>query len=111
MSEASKMPRYTVQNDGVGPYAIFYCDRCSREYRSQPEVAKTLANDLGRDVMGGFLRKNSPGGQRGCRECGWAGPPVCLQFDACPGGERLEPGKGSLQGMPYLLPGCMRVRF
>jgi ribosomal protein L32 len=57
MSSASKMPRNSVHNDGVGPYAIFYCDRCSREYRSQPEVAKTIANDIGRDVMSGFLRK------------------------------------------------------
>jgi len=57
MSSASKMPRYTVQNDGVGPYAIFYCDRCNREYRSQPDVSKTIANDIGRDVVGGFLRK------------------------------------------------------
>jgi len=57
MPPASTMPRYTVQNDGAGPYAIFYCDRCSREYRSQPDVAKTVASDLGRDVMSGFLRK------------------------------------------------------
>lgn len=57
MSVASKMPRYNVQNDGVGPYAIFFCDRCNREYRSQPEVGKTIANDIGRDMMSGFLRK------------------------------------------------------
>ena len=25
----------------------------NREYRSQPEVAKTIANDIGRDVVGG----------------------------------------------------------
>ena len=57
MAIPSKMPRYNVQNDGLGPYAVFYCDVCSREYRSQPDVAKTISNDLGRDVMGGFLRK------------------------------------------------------
>jgi ribosomal protein L32 len=57
MSTPSKMPRYSVHNDGVGPYAVFFCDRCNREYRSQPDVAKTVATDIGRDVMSGFLRK------------------------------------------------------
>jgi hypothetical protein len=52
----SKMPRYDVRNDGAGPYAIFYCDVCSREYRSQPDVANTLASDIGRQAMGGLLR-------------------------------------------------------
>ena len=32
------MPRYDVRNDGIGPYAVFYCDICSREFRSQPDV-------------------------------------------------------------------------
>jgi len=57
MSAPSKMPRYTVHNDGMGPYAIFYCDRCNREYRSQPNVGGTIANDLGRQAVGGLLRK------------------------------------------------------
>ncbi len=56
MATPSKMPRYAVQNDGAGPYAVFYCDRCSREYRSQPNVANTLANDIGRKAVGGLLR-------------------------------------------------------
>ena len=41
------MPRYEVHNDGIGPYAIFYCDKCSREYRSQPDVGGTIAQDIG----------------------------------------------------------------
>jgi hypothetical protein len=56
MTEPSKMPRYRVQNDGVGPYAIFYCDVCSREFRSQPDVTNTITKDIGREAMGGFLR-------------------------------------------------------
>ena len=56
MTEPSKMPRYHVQNDGVGPYAIFYCDVCSREFRSQPDVTNTITRDIGREAMGGFLR-------------------------------------------------------
>jgi len=38
----SRMPHYDTRNDGVGPYAVFYCDVCSREYRSQPDVAGTF---------------------------------------------------------------------
>ncbi len=51
-----QMARYDVRNDGVGPYAVFYCDRCSREYRSQPDVKGTIAQDVGRNALGGFLR-------------------------------------------------------
>ncbi len=50
------MPRYDVRNDGIGPYAVFYCDYCDREYRSQPDVTSTVAKDVGREAMGGFLR-------------------------------------------------------
>lgn len=56
MAEPSKMPRYTVQNDGVGPYAVFYCDVCGREYRSTPDVVSTVTKDIGRETMSGFLR-------------------------------------------------------
>lgn len=54
---ATRMARYDVRNDGVGPYAVFYCDRCAREYRSQPNVTETIATDVGRNVLGGFLRR------------------------------------------------------
>lgn len=56
MAEPSRMPRYSVYNDGVGPYAIFYCDRCSREHRSQPDVANTITSNIGRQALGGLLR-------------------------------------------------------
>jgi hypothetical protein len=51
-----RTPRYDVRNDGLGPYAIFYCDKCSREYRSQPDVKSTIATDIGRETMGNVLR-------------------------------------------------------
>ncbi len=57
MSEPSRMPNYDVRNDGSGPYAVFYCEACNREYRSQPEVVATVAQDLGRQALGGLLRK------------------------------------------------------
>ncbi|MBI5876197.1 MAG: zinc-ribbon domain-containing protein [Chloroflexi bacterium] len=53
---ADRMPRYDVRNDGVGPYAVFYCDKCNREYRSQPDVGNTIATDIGRQAARGFLR-------------------------------------------------------
>lgn len=57
MSTFSRMPRYDIRNDGIGPYAIFYCDTCSREFRSQPNVAPTVTQDLGKQIGGGLLRK------------------------------------------------------
>lgn len=54
---AGRMPRYDVRNDGVGPYAVFYCDKCDREYRSQPNVGGTIANDIGRQAARGLLGK------------------------------------------------------
>jgi len=53
---ATRMARYDTRNDGVGPYAVFYCDRCNREYRSQPDVGGTLAKNIGQQALGGFLR-------------------------------------------------------
>ena len=53
---SKRMPRYDVRNDGSGPYAVFYCDNCDREFRSQPDIKQTIAKDIGRQAMGGFLR-------------------------------------------------------
>jgi len=51
------MPNYDVRNDGIGPYAVFYCESCNREYRSKPDVTSTITKDIGRQAMGGLLRK------------------------------------------------------
>src|SRR5262249_12865829 len=51
-----RMPRYDIRNDGAGPYAVFYCDKCYREFRSQPDLGNTIAKDVGRAALGGFLR-------------------------------------------------------
>jgi len=56
MSTRTRMPRYDVRNDGIGPYAVFYCDKCNREFRSQPQIAATIAKDIGRQAAGGLLR-------------------------------------------------------
>lgn len=57
MAEPSRMPNYDVRNDGIGPYAVFYCEACEREHRSKPDITATVTKDLGRQTMGGLLRK------------------------------------------------------
>lgn len=57
MANFSRMPRYDIRNDGAGPYAIFYCDTCNREFRSQPDLASSIGQDIGRNAMSGFLRR------------------------------------------------------
>jgi len=57
MSDPSRMPRYDVRNDGMGPYAVFYCETCDREFRSQPDLKNTISTDVGRRVAGDLLRK------------------------------------------------------
>ena len=57
MSAPTRMARYDVRNDGIGPYAVFYCDKCDREYRSQPDVTATVTKDIGRQAAGGLLRR------------------------------------------------------
>jgi len=51
------MPRYDIRNDGIGPYAVFYCEFCDREYRSQPDVTGTITKDIGKQAVSGLLRK------------------------------------------------------
>ncbi len=53
----SRMPNYDVRNDGMGPYAIFYCEICGREYRTQPDVKGAVVQDIGRQAAGKLLRK------------------------------------------------------
>jgi hypothetical protein len=53
---SDRMPRYDVRNDGVGPYAVFYCERDGNQYRSAPDVGGAIAQDIGRKALGGFLR-------------------------------------------------------
>ncbi len=47
---------YDIRNDGSGPYVVFYCEKCSREVRTQPDIGGTIAKDIGKDALGGALR-------------------------------------------------------
>jgi len=51
-----RMARYDVRNDGAGPYAIFHCNKCYREFRTPPNIGNTVANSVGRAALGGLLR-------------------------------------------------------
>ena len=53
---SSRMPNHDVRNDGIGPYAVFYCEKSGREYRSRPDVGGTIAKDIGKQALGGALR-------------------------------------------------------
>ena len=57
MATFTHMPTYDIRNDGAGPYAIFYCESCGREFRSQPDIAGSIKQDLGRSAISGLLRK------------------------------------------------------
>jgi hypothetical protein len=57
MVDTTTMPRYEVRNDGAGPYAVFYCDKCNREFRSQPNIASTMAQSATKGVASGLLRR------------------------------------------------------
>ncbi|MEM5775854.1 MAG: HAMP domain-containing sensor histidine kinase, partial [Anaerolineaceae bacterium] len=57
MANFTHMPNYDIRNDGAGPYAVFYCESCSREFRSQPDIAGSIKQDLGRSAVSGLLRK------------------------------------------------------
>lgn len=57
MAAFTRMPNYDIRNDGAGPYAIFYCDSCQREFRSQPNIGTVIKQDLGKQALGGLLRK------------------------------------------------------
>lgn len=57
MATPSRMPHYDIRNDGMGPYAIFYCEACNREFRAQPDVKNTMASDIGRKAASDLLRK------------------------------------------------------
>jgi len=52
-----RRPSHDVRNDGIGPYAVFHCEKCHREYRSSPAIAASIAKSAGREVASGLLRR------------------------------------------------------
>ena len=57
MATPLRMPQYTVRNDGAGPYAVFVCEKCHREFRSQPARPENpQLKALGEQTVGGLLQ-------------------------------------------------------
>jgi len=54
--DPTRMTRYSISNEGTGPYAAFTCDRCNREYRSTPSITAAVKQNVTRSAFGGFLR-------------------------------------------------------
>jgi hypothetical protein len=57
MATPSRMPRYDVRYDSAGPYGVFFCSKCSRDFRSRPDIGNMIAKDIARAMgVGSFLR-------------------------------------------------------
>jgi hypothetical protein len=54
--QPTRLPPYSVTNDGTGPYAIFTCESCGRDYRAQPVFVEEVKETIAKSALGGFLR-------------------------------------------------------
>ena len=105
MAGFSRMPRYDIRNDGAGPYAIFYCDICEREFRSQPDIASTITKDIGRDALSGFLRKVPIVGAAVADNVVGEDPRYSYKMTPAQVETCLEAGADALPRVPNLQPG------
>ena len=54
--ETTRKAPYSVYNDGTGPYAIFTCESCGRDYRAQPVLVEEVKETVAKSAFGGLLR-------------------------------------------------------
>ncbi len=54
--EPTRKAPYNVNNDGTGPYAMFSCESCGRDYRAQPVLVEEVKETIAKSVFGGLLR-------------------------------------------------------
>ena len=54
--ETTRKAPYAVYNDGTGPYAMFTCESCGRDYRAQPVLVEEVKETITKSAFGGFLR-------------------------------------------------------
>jgi len=99
------MPRYDIRNDGIGPYAVFYCETCDREYRSQPTVVDTIAKDVGRQAAGGLLRRIPILGDAIADSVEGEDPRYSYDLSA----EQMEKAWGQVKDRFRECPTCMRI--
>ncbi len=105
MPAANRMPRYEVRNDGIGPYAVFYCETCDREYRAQPETVTTPGKEIGRQAVGGLLRRMPILG--GAVADSVAGEDPRYDYSLTPA--QVERAWGQVQSRFRLCPTCLRI--
>jgi hypothetical protein len=54
--EPTRKAPYSVSNDGTGPYAMFSCESCGRDYRAQPVLVQEVKETIAKSAFGGLLR-------------------------------------------------------
>lgn len=54
--EPTRKAPYNVYNDGTGPYAMFTCESCGRDYRAQPVLVEEVKETIAKSAFGGLLR-------------------------------------------------------
>ena len=54
--ETTRKAPYSVYNDGTGPYAMFTCESCGRDYRAQPVLVQEVKETITKSAFGGLLR-------------------------------------------------------
>ena len=54
--ETTRKAPYSVYNDGTGPYAMFTCESCGRDYRAQPILVEEVTQTITKSAFGGLLR-------------------------------------------------------
>jgi hypothetical protein len=54
--EPTRKAPYSVSNDGTGPYAMFTCESCGRDYRAQPVLVEEVKETITKSAFGGLLR-------------------------------------------------------
>jgi hypothetical protein len=54
--ETTRKAPYSVYNDGTGPYAMFTCESCGRDYRAQPVLVEEVKETITKSAFGGLLR-------------------------------------------------------
>ena len=105
MEPFSRMPRYDVRNDGAGPYAVFYCDACEREFRSQPDFVGTATKDFGKQALGNLLRKVPLVGSAAAENVLGEDPRYSMKLNP----QQLEKAWGQVQVNFRECPTCGRV--
>ena len=107
--EPTRKAPYSVYNDGTGPYAMFTCESCGRDYRAQPVLVEEVKETITKSAFGGLpaqhpdrrQRRREPGRQR----------PLSEHADQRRAREGLGGGEGQLRRVPVLPPGRVHPRL